>query len=104
MAEQVVHLLRNKLLPILFIMQRNQIRQIPLHNDITNLEGLVVRKFAFIVSVEKNLDEANKFFEVSKLLKLLMQQFAVPRCFKLENFGCLVRRELHYFCDASNKG
>ena len=34
----------------------------------------------------------------------LLQQFSVSRCFKPENFGRVVRRELHHFCDASNKG
>ena len=34
----------------------------------------------------------------------LLQQFSVSRRFKPETFGRVVRRELHHFCDASNKG
>ena len=34
----------------------------------------------------------------------LLEQFSVPRCIKPEDFGCVVKGELHHFCDASNKG
>ncbi|XP_022810113.1 uncharacterized protein LOC111347119 [Stylophora pistillata] len=34
----------------------------------------------------------------------ILQRFSIPRCFKPENFGAVVRKELHHFSDASTKG
>lgn len=34
----------------------------------------------------------------------ILQRFSIPRCFKPENFGSVVRKELHHFSDASTKG
>ena len=33
-----------------------------------------------------------------------LQLFSIPRCFKPENFGSVVKKELHHFSDASTKG
>ena len=34
----------------------------------------------------------------------VLQSFSVPRCFRSEDFGKVVKKELHQFSDASTKG
>ena len=34
----------------------------------------------------------------------VLQHFSIPRCFKPEDFGAVVKKELHHFSDASTKG
>ena len=34
----------------------------------------------------------------------VLQSFSVPRCFRSEDFGKVVKKELHHFSDASTKG
>ncbi|XP_068674521.1 uncharacterized protein [Montipora foliosa] len=34
----------------------------------------------------------------------ILQRLSIPRCFKPENFGSVVKKELHHFSDASTKG
>ena len=34
----------------------------------------------------------------------VLQQFSIPRCFKPDDFGTVVKKELHHFSDASTKG
>ncbi|XP_068726147.1 uncharacterized protein [Montipora capricornis] len=34
----------------------------------------------------------------------ILQRLSIPRCFKPENFGSVVKKELHHFSDTSTKG
>ena len=34
----------------------------------------------------------------------VLQHFSIPRCFKPDDFGTVVKKELHHFSDASTKG
>ena len=34
----------------------------------------------------------------------VLQHFSIPRCFKPDDFGAVVKKELHHFSDASTKG
>lgn len=49
-------------------------------------------------------DEIKGRWEKWKAELLVLQQFSVLRCFKPDDFGLVVKKELHHFSDASSKG